>query len=255
MHHYIKLLKFFLIATVLNLMTFQMIFAETIKIGYFKLEPHTMVVDGKHTGALVDYWEKYLAPAMNVKVEWEGPIPPLRLMKKLETGDINVIALLAKNKERAKKFDYPETSFYRMTSAIAVAKDNPLNKINTIEDIIEMKMGFFKKGFKPPVMRDPRIKWEYVNATDWKILNLRKVLKKRLDAAFDAENNTLLYEINKYGFGDKMKVLLIPGTFAGAYSLFSKQDKGRFVNKYNKIHKKVMKKMKYEKLLTEYLNP
>ncbi len=118
---------------------------ETIKIGYFKLEPHCMFENNVHGGALIDLWEKHLAPAMDVEIEWQGPLPPNRLFLALKEGELNSIALLAKNDEREKTFDFPKEMFFAMEAGIAMLKEYKLEKINAADDLFGITLWVFSK--------------------------------------------------------------------------------------------------------------
>lgn len=228
--------------------------AEEITIGYFDLPPHAMIEDGKHTGALIDYWETYVAPAMGVTLNWRGPLPPVRLLNELETGRLNVIALMAKNDERQKLFDFPEKPFFKMNSGLAVLRENPLSEIKSVEDLVHLKIGFFQKGIIPPAMQDSRITWEMLSTADWQTSNVQKLMAGRIDAVFNAESYSLSYVVHTMAYEDKIKVMIIPGTEVGNFSLFSKKDNGRFLKLYMDAQKEVDRKVLYKDILQKYLD-
>jgi polar amino acid transport system substrate-binding protein len=226
---------------------------EKIKIGYFKLEPHTVSEANKHAGAIIDLWESQLAPAMDVEIEWQGPLPPSRLFAALKDGEINAIALLAKNPDREKTFDFPKEMFFSMEAGVALLKDNKLEKINSVDDLFGLNIGFFKDGFIPPALKNDKIKWDLVSAPDWQQVNFTKLVGNRIDCAFNPENLSLVYEVNKTGLKDKVKVLTIPNTAASLYSVFSKKDNGKFLEKYNQVLSKISLKEKYKELIKKYI--
>jgi polar amino acid transport system substrate-binding protein len=226
---------------------------EKIKIGYFKLEPHTISEANKHSGALIELWENQFAPAMDVEIEWQGPLPPSRLFAALKDGEINAIALLAKNPDREKTFDFPKEMFFAMEAGIALLKENKLEKINTADDLFGLNLGFFKDGFIPPALKNDKIKWDLVSAPDWQQVNFTKLTGNRIDGAFNPENLSLVYEANKTGLKDKIKVLTVPNTSASLYSVFSKKDNGKFLEKYNQALSKFSLKEKYKELIKKYM--
>ncbi len=226
---------------------------DKIKIGYFKLEPHTISDANKHSGALIDLWENQFAPAMDVEIEWQGPLPPSRLLAALKDGELNVIALLAKNPEREKMFDFPKEMFFAMEAGVALLKENKLEKINSADDLFGLNLGFFKEGFIPPTLKNDKIKWDLVSAPDWQQVNFTKLTANRIDGAFNPENLSLVYEANKTGLKDKVKVLTIPNTAASLYSVFSKKDNGKFLQKYNLVLSQFSLKEKYKELIKKYI--
>ncbi|MCG8617378.1 MAG: transporter substrate-binding domain-containing protein [Desulfobacterales bacterium] len=212
-------------------------FGEPVKIGYFKLPPHSYNEGGTAKGAAVDYFNTHIAGAMGVTFDWDGPHPVPRLMAMLEKGKIKMILLLAKNKERAAKFDYPDQPYFYGESSIAVAKANPMNEIGSVDDLSGMKLGFFNKGFIHPVLRNNKaINWQLSHALDYQAQNLKKVAAGRLDAAYDPETSSLKYGIAKLNLGEKIKILTVPGTRAGMYCLFTKSDQGKLLALFNKAH-------------------
>lgn len=226
---------------------------DKIKIGYFVLEPHAFSENGKHTGACIDIWEKFLAKEMDVEVEWSGPFPPLRLFDLLEVGEINAIVLLAKNDERVKRFDFPNQPFFLMEASIAVLKQNKMDALKSIDDLTGLRLGFFKDGFIPPTMRGDKIKWDLVTSTDWLEVNYKKLFSSRIDGVFNPESLANIYLAKKNGVLDKVNILTIPTTGAELYSVFSKKDKGRFMEKYNKAIFAVKLKEKYRPIVNGYL--
>lgn len=229
-------------------------FGEAVKIGYFKLPPHSFQEGGVHKGAAVDYFNTHIAPAMGVTFEWDGPHPVPRLMDMLAKGKINMILLLAKNKERAAKFDYPDQPYFEGESSIAAAQASPLDKIGSVDDLSDLKIGFFNKGFIHPVLRSNKaINWQLAHSLDYQAQNLKKVVAGRLDGAYDPESSSLKYAIAKLNIGSKLKILSVPGTRTGMYCLFSKSDQGKYRDKFNQVHGKVLSAVNYQDLVKQYL--
>lgn len=226
---------------------------DKIKIGYFDLKPHTIFENNTHSGGIVEFWEKFLAPAMDVEIEWSGPLPPVRLFDALDKGEINAIALLAKNADRVAKYDFPAEPFFLMKAGVAVLKDNKLAAVSGPSSLFGMTLGFFKDGFIPPSLKDDKIKWDLVSDTDWQTLNFNKLISKRIDAAFNPESLSLDYVAKKMGLADKIKTLIVPDTTSELYSVFTKKDNGKFLNKYNAaIAKKSIKEL-YQTYVGKYL--
>ncbi len=114
-------------------------------------------------------------------------------------------------------------------------------------------MGFFKNGFIPPSLKNDKITWDLVSAPDWQQVNFTKLTAKRIDGAFNPEQLSLLYEANKTGMKDKVKIVIVPNTSASLYSVFSKKDNGVFLTKYNEALSKFSVKEKYSELIKKYV--
>jgi len=230
---------------------------ETIKIGFFDNPPHITLKDNKYHGALIDYWENYLKPEMNIDIKWVGPLPPVRLFMMLDKGDLNCIALLSKNEEREKKDDYPAIPFRKVIAGLAVLKERKIKKIESIDYLSGLKIGFFKDGYIPPKMKELKLNWDYLYADTWKIQCLKKLIAKRLDAVFEPDRITFDYELSiEPKFKEKIIILDIPEAESFNYSVFNKKDDGKFLKLYNQAHSKILKKDNeiYKKLLNVYLN-
>lgn len=227
---------------------------EKIRIGFFRNPPQAFCENGKCKGGIIEYWNKYVGPLMGVDIEWVGPLPPVRLLESLEKGDINCIALLAKNNERAKLYDYPEKPFFMINSGIAVLKTSKLKKVSSADDLVGLTMGFFEKGFIHPSLKYKRIKWNLSSHTDWQDQNLKRVAGGWIDACYVPDISPLVYAIKMNPkYAKKLTVLAIPNTKKGLYSVFSKMDNGKYLKKYNIAHKAVLKKIRYQTILNKYL--
>jgi|GEM_PF-6794750 len=76
----------------------------------------------------------------------------------------------------------------------------------------------------------------------------------RLNAVYYPESSSLKYTIVNLKLDKKLKILDLSGTKAGMYCLFSKQDKGKFIDKFNQVHGKVISTVNYMDLVTSYLD-
>ncbi len=239
---------FFFTAFFLNLAK-----AETITVGYFLVEPHSNLKNGKHVGAVIDYWKDHVSPKMNVNIKFAGPYPVPRLINEAIHGKINVIALLAKNQERIKILDFPDKPFVININAIAFLKGHKIEKINKIDNLRGMNLGFFAKGFIHPLLKNNNIKWSLTYKTDWSKINLKLLSYRRIDGFYSPNLNVLKYNISINNIKDKVKILTIPGTETGLYSLFSKKDKGRYLKIYNQVHPQVLEEVSYLDLVEKYM--
>jgi len=227
-------------------------FALDIKIGYFDNPPHIFMGKTKVEGVLVDYWEKYAAPSMGITVEWVGPLPPARLFSMLQSGEINSIALLSKNPEREKLYDYPEKPFQDVSAGVAVLHETAAS-ITSIDSLRGLRISFYKDGFISPKLKAVDIKWDFLTATDWKVQGLEKLAAKRVDGVYDPDSTTLIYAVkSNKKFAGLMETVPLKGTESANYSLFSKKDNGAFLKLYNQFRRAT--RIKYPDMLADYLS-
>jgi ABC-type amino acid transport substrate-binding protein len=231
-------------------------FGETLKIGYFELEPY--VINGGEgktpTGASVEYWEKYIAPKMKVESEWIAPLPMLRLLASLEDGEIDVVIVIAKNPDREKRFLFSENPYLTMKPSLVFLKNNPLSKISKIDDIFGMTIGYQEGAFMPPIMKNDKITIDFAKNTDYKKTNFDKLLAKRIDAILDVNDVSNVYTADKMKIWNQMKILLLPTDPTSIFTLFAKTDKGaRLKASYDAVNNTLYKTKTFENLLKKFL--
>lgn len=221
---------------------------DVFKVGYFDNKPHISLEAKKTVGALAEYLEKEIVPAMDCDIEWVGPIPPARLFAMLESGEINAIALLGKNSEREKLYAYPDVPFLKTSAGIAVLKDAGLTSVTLQNSLSGKTITFFKGGLIAESLKSISITWDFIGATTWKTQGLEKLLVKRTDGVYDAEIYALTYEVNlNPNFKSSITVLPLPQAEVNLYTVFSRVDDNKFVTLYNNAVKKVP--VEYTKIL------
>lgn len=231
-------MKRFLVVAIMIFLSFGLCAKETIKIGYFENKPHIYTDGNKTVGVLAEFWETVLSPKMNVDIEWVGPLPPTRLFLMLDSGEINCIALLSKNSERAEKYDYPEFPFQKVTGGIAILKERNISKIDSLSMISGMSLTFFKEGFIHENVKKLDIPWDFLTSVTWKTQGMEKTLVKRVDGVYEPDITTLQYVINhEPRYAAKIIAVEIPDVNSANYSVFTKKDAGKFLKLYNPIIK------------------
>jgi polar amino acid transport system substrate-binding protein len=248
---------FFVLIGLIAMITCQGYANNTIKIGYWITEPEVIAksdaaMDKHPAGAAVDYWEKYIAPGMGVDIEWIGPLSLARIQTWLEDGTIDATVWLAKNPDRAARFLYPNGSFAETQAALAIHKNNPLNKIEKVADISNLKIGYVTEAFMTSFMKDPSIKFDLVSSPDHLSINIPKLESGRIDAVYSPDIMALKYGFIKFSNVKNFKFLLLPDQSIGVYSVFSKKANPEFFKKYEAVNE--ASKAKYAKLLKKYVH-
>lgn len=130
-------------------------------------------------GAAIDYWKKYIAPEMNVELEVVGPFPIMRVTKMLEEDKVDIIPNMTRVPEREAIFIYPETNMSEISSCLVVLNGSPIKRVAKQEDLLNMKIGYIKGGFVPPLLKHEKIIIELTSGTDYRQILLGKLLAKR----------------------------------------------------------------------------
>lgn len=230
--------------------------AEKIKIGFFQLEPYVIEQAGGKppTGASVEYWETHIAPKIGVESEWVGPLPMLRLLKSLEDGEIDVIIVMAKNPDRDKRFLFPATYYLQMRPSLCFLKESAVTKLVKADDMFNMKIGYVDGAFIPPIMKHEKITIDMSKSENYKKNNFDKLLAKRIDAILDVNDISNLYEANRYGILDKIKMVLIPTDATPIFTIFPRTEKGeKLLKRYEPVNEKLHKTATFETIMKKYL--
>jgi len=225
-----------------------------INMEFFNIPPHVFLdkKTGSVTGAVVEFINDHMAPGMGVKFIWNkasSNIP--RQLHTLETQPGYAAALIVYTSKRSEVSDFTKVPYFMSQSALIVRKDNPLEKIAGVDEILHMKIGYAGATFITPFMEDKRIKWDFISDSNFTELNIKKLLADRIDASYAPDATSLLYAIQKLNYSEKIKVLELPEPPAPFHIVFSKGS-DQTVEKYNQVFDKLNGQTLYLKLLSKY---
>jgi ABC-type amino acid transport substrate-binding protein len=213
---------------------------QTIRIGYWDNAPYVMGQPGGRPpqGAAVDYWTTIVAPAMNVKIDWQGPTPLLRLMTQIQAGDIDAILIVARNPDREKVMSFPAAPFVKFQPGLAVARDAALGAVKSADDIAGLRIGYADGAAVPDFMKNAKVTWDNLSTATWVADSFAKLANKRIDAVFNLTTVGLQYAAEQ-GFTDRFKFLALPIAASDIYTTFAKTDKGAaFLKAYDAVNAK-----------------
>jgi ABC-type amino acid transport substrate-binding protein len=213
--------------------------AEKITIGYFEIKPHMYQTEGfQPNGASIAYFEG-IASKMGYQVQWKGPLPFPRLIEYLKNGEVDGSLVFTKSKEREQYLYYSESPYYLVQSVFVVKKENKLDKITSADDVKGYKVGFLKGAYQTKFLTDhmDQLTMEYIHGTKWVKQNLYKLIRGRIDAAYDLNPWTMQFEAKLLKIDDQIKILTLPEPSRGIYAVFSKKsDRGKeLAEAYNNI--------------------
>jgi polar amino acid transport system substrate-binding protein len=233
--------------------------SKTLSISYFVVPPH-ITYDYKSaevSGAAYDFLNQKIAPEMGVEFVWEQyPIPVPRQLRMLKKGQIDASIIFAKNDERSQIAQYPHSSFYDSRPVLALLKCHPLNQVRNVEDILDLDIGYNYQGYLSPFMKDKRIHLSNISHKDWITQNLRKLLKRRIDAMYVVEAPPILYAARRYNSGNKIKLIYLPEPKIPIFTVFSKKAAPDLKDKYDAAFKKVGGRSTYYKqFLGKFIDP
>lgn len=217
--------------------------AEILKMVFGQLKPYTYQDEstGEIRGASIRYFET-IAAKMGYKVEWIGPLPPVRFTQYLKNNSDGALGTVIFPKyETTKTFLYfAEKPCYYSQPILVVRRKSKLTEIRTINDITGYKIGFLEIN-EPytPFLEKHRDKLEFdtVASVEWPRINLQKLISSRLDAIFDRNAHTLLFEAKRLHLENNIKILPIPDPATPMYVAFGKAapNSERLIRQFDKI--------------------
>ncbi len=206
------------------------LYADTIKMGYFMLPPHTYSENGAAKGAGVAYFEA-VAAQMGHTVEWVGPLPLPRLTAYLKSGtQVDGTVGFPKIPVFENFLYYTDQPLYMGQPILGVSKKNSkLTKINGIDDINGFTIGLVKSssGRYDPLIDNHRnvIKLQELGGDKWMEQNIEKLVSGRLDALFDRQQYTLPYVAATLNLNKEIKILPMPTAPKPMHVVFGKASK------------------------------
>jgi len=226
--------------------------AESLRIGFFELNPHAY--SDKHDkarGTAIEYF-RLIAEQMGVGVTFTK-LPLARLTLYLKDGKVDAALTMGKNTEREAMFVYPEKPFFYMRGAIAIKKSHPLREVKSVEDILPLKMTFYDKGYRSPIMRDRRLQLTPMGTDDIFVQSYEMILKNRIDACYSPESYTLKFKLKEGTYGADLRVMELPEPPVGLFTPFSRQSAGKYLKKYETALTELYKTQSYEEKLGQFL--
>ncbi len=226
---------------------------EVIRIGYFVLPPHAYLDNGIRKGTAVEYWQKYIAPEMGVKVKWYGPYNLKRLLLQIKQGKIDAILTLAKTSDRIKIINYPQNGFYKMSAGVLLPKTHQMKKINSLKDLEQLKLCFLAGAYIPLQVKQIDIQWKLEYGNDWKKQCLQKTALNEIDGSFDLMTLSLEYSMRLYNLRKAFKIIPLPGLDMPIYTAFSRKARATLLARYNAAHNKFLKENRFDKIISDFL--
>jgi ABC-type amino acid transport substrate-binding protein len=228
--------------------------AETLRVGFFSIAPHTIVESpNTYKGAAIDYFSRITdlmgVPSVNFKM-----LPLARLVAGLENDDIDVILFLAKNPERERTFRYPETPYHSSQPGLAVPSSSSVNAISSVEDLFPLRIGILGKGFLSPFMRNEQLQFEPIFGSTPILLNLNKLMAGRIEAIYVPDLTVIRYAARKHGYDGQVRFLPLPEPAAANYSVFSQKSAETYLSRYEQALQELQKTLPYKNVLEKYIS-
>lgn len=198
---------------------------EVISVGVFTVAPYIMGGQDGPSGALVEFFDREIAPRMGVRFKWERPMTVARLEQNLISGRVMFTPILLRTKQREKaRLRFSGDVYIRFHPCLALLPEHPLDAVDSPSDLANLSIGWVQAGALPDFMLDKRIRLDRVGTVEWTPANLEKLRLGRIQAAYFSNHYTPQYFAARTGL--KLKIISLPtaglnlqGAFAPGTSL------------------------------------
>ncbi len=206
---------------------------EVVKFGVFTLAPYVMSGPDGPTGALVEFFDKEIAPRMGVRFDWQRPMTTARLQSSLASGAVTFAPILAKTPARLRaRLRFAGEAYVRLDPCIAVLPDSPLIRIDSPADLAGVSVGWVQAGALPAFMLDRRIRLDRIGTVEWTAANLEKLRFGRIGAAYFSNPYTPQYVAGQAGM--KVRLISLPVKGPLLYGTFAPRTPKALVERYRK---------------------
>jgi polar amino acid transport system substrate-binding protein len=229
---------------------------ERITITYFQAAPHIMYdsSSGEISGALFELLEDYLAPEMGVAFDWdETPACVPRQLSLLEEGERDAAALLIYTPERAEKMIFTRHSFAISRPVLGVLTHHRPERVERVEDILGLKIGWAQDTYVSPFMRDERIQFEFNSSAKHNQINLKKLINGRIDCIYVPDKASLLMELKLLHLEDSVRIMELPEKPGTQHVVFSKKN-AALAKRFDEAYERIDGDGRYLQLMSKYLD-
>ncbi|MDT8991376.1 transporter substrate-binding domain-containing protein [Curvibacter sp. APW13] len=197
--------------------------ALALVIGVYELSPH-MVVDGQKepAGAVVDFARELVAKAPDCGPLTWRPTSFARSLRELETGEVDMVFMVARNEQRSKVFRYGSLPLFETRSALVVPKGSSLANLTSLEQVRGLQIGHANASIIPEYLRALNVVVHPISGDDYFFRGLKMLESKRIDAYFAPTLSNAQYQMRKYENADALTVQPLPVEPLALYVVFSK---------------------------------
>jgi polar amino acid transport system substrate-binding protein len=225
---------------------------ELVTAGVFTFAPYVFAGKDGPEGALIDFFDREIAPRMGVRFQWQRPLTVARLEHNLATGQVLFSPILAHTAGRDRAgIQFDETVYIKFEPCVAVLPGHRLNALRSAADLADITIGWVVGAALPPFMRDARIHYDEVGGVDWEKQNLGKLKLGRVDGVYFSNCASARY----YAARDALRLKLLPLPVPGVelHGVFSPLAPAGLVERYRKAARQAFADGRFESYLNKAL--
>lgn len=186
---------------------------EVVRVTYVTYPPFVIETEDpkRPIGAIVDYWEKVLAPEGKFTIEWVGPLSYPRALQQVQEGSVDAIVSIPMDIAEKRGIRYSKSIDFSARQGILMLKNEKFQ--GTVEP------GAFKGkvfamlggGRVPPPLKDAGVSWLEVGSEHDPISrSLQMLFAGRVSGVMLAASDAGLFYAAKIGRIDELKVVYLP---------------------------------------------
>ncbi|MBH9552961.1 substrate-binding periplasmic protein [Inhella gelatinilytica] len=210
---------------------------RVVRVATFGLTPYAMDggANGSIQGAVVEFFERELAPRMGVQFHWLPLMTVPRLLMSLESGAADFCPLLTHSPEREAQVRYAAQSFVRFESVVAVRPEHPMARRARLvpADLVGVQVGWVQGASLPAGLELPGIRWSWVSVVNWERALLTQVERGRIEAAYFSNRATPEWHVRANRLGLVLIHLSVPAR--PVFAVGSRTDGPELMDRYNEV--------------------
>lgn len=229
--------------------------ADSLRVGYFDLPPHTPLPGQADTeGAAIAYFAK-IAERMQLDAVSYQRYPLSRLLQMLQRDQLDMALILAKTPERETMLVYPTQPFVVVQPLLLVAREHPLQRVDSVEQLLPLRLGAWQDGYRSPMLRDPRLQLQTLSSSNVLNQSLEMLRAGRLEAFYYPDDLAVRYQVQHLSMQDSIRLLPLPREHMQLYSAFSRAAAGRYLQRYERAQAEVAAQQGYAAFFRQQLLP
>jgi len=192
-----------------------------LRLGGFTVAPLMMGEAGEPLrGALPDFIRREIAPQTKLRFVWLPSMSFARALRSLRDGSLDVLLMYGADGSKGNGISRFDWAYLHTGAHLAVVPDSQLLKIDALEQLRGLEIGWLSGSQMPQELRELGIHWQLASGQNWQTVNLRKLQAGRLAAAYYANPYSPSYIARKNGIAIRLLPLPMPArSFTMAYSL------------------------------------
>ncbi|KAB2970151.1 hypothetical protein [Zoogloea sp.] len=225
--------------------------AERLRVGYFSLPPHVLENGSASNSPAIAYLNRVLAKA-GLQADYQN-YPLSRLLNLLRDKQIDAALILARNDDRTRYLDYPETPFLTTQPAFAVTTGKPFASLEGLRSSRSIIIGIWQGGYRSAILDSLDASLVPIAGDGIASRGLRMLSMGRIDAFFSPDIHSIRTEIRKTSLGDHVIVIPVPDEKTSLYTVFSTEAGKHYKRRYEDALAATRREMPYEKFLLQFL--